>query len=646
MRKLLYRLRALFISVVSVVAIFGMSSQHVAVAVDPPPIPIVFSDNTATVAVQEQAEERGEDVSDAGFSPFYTADFGSLLKDNVIDLGPVKIPWIVGIGIMAVLAAIVAAIVGFVRGGASGSSTPIKYDAFSDGPNGTKKVEGTGGLKFPNRSIQLSDPQAKVTASVTFEKEDQEAFAALAQWAAGSVTAMPVDYTASPEVAAQGITITHTFSRAIPEGAVYGFLYWDEQDNMWIPIDSTLSSDRKTIVAKIDHLTRIVPWLRFPPGSEKVLQAISTPIEILGEGTQAVWRDPIGATKEFMSHLGTGAEIVSHGFQLTSGMQAAAPECDGKIPAWVSAQPSYFEVNRHAPVKYCAGGSDGLLQIKVVNSRSFPIHVHSNVKPVDFDTGLSTWTVAKKLFLEFPVEPLNIFTTDSGGLTAPGGTQTLYFSEEDVRSAGSLSISTTHPSFGEQVAFVAMNELIKEYLDLDPKLVALIVGARCGVDLGEKYSLEQIGYSSTKCAGEIASVMADSMKENAISRLQSEAAEKALKSKVFFLNALRIATGFGAQLTADALAGLTTTRLTIPIKYKDDPEPSHVTFTQDGFMSIRLGDPEQKVKGILTFERFDPGAGANACSLYKSSAHPYTCCSEERQGCYFCSVELLTIHQH
>ncbi|MDO4762705.1 MAG: hypothetical protein Q4A31_12360 [Corynebacterium sp.] len=246
------------------------------------------------------------------------------------------------------------------------------------------------------------------------------------------------------------------------------------------------------------------------------------------------------------------------------------------------------------------------------------------MKPVDFDTGLSTWTVAKKLFLEFPVEPLNIFTTDSGGLTAPGGTQTLYFSEEDVRSAGSLSISTTHPSFGEQVAFVAMNEIIKEYLDLDPKLGELIIGARCGVSLGEKYSLEQIGYSSIKCAGEIASAMADSMKENAISRLQSEAAEKALKSKVFFLNALRIATGFGAQLTADALAGLTTTRLTIPIKYKDDPEPSHVKFTQDGFMSIRLGDPEQKVKRILTFERFEPGAGANACSLYKSSAHPYT----------------------
>lgn len=105
----------MFISIISVVAIVGIGSQHVAVAVNPTPVSVVISDNTALS--HDGLKDKETPLS--SFKPSYTANVEDLLKNNAFDFGPVKMPWLVAIGFVTLLLGVIGAIVGIVRGGAS-----------------------------------------------------------------------------------------------------------------------------------------------------------------------------------------------------------------------------------------------------------------------------------------------------------------------------------------------------------------------------------------------------------------------------------------------------------------------------------------------------------------------------------------------
>lgn len=76
MGTFLCRIRALFISIISVVAIVGIGSQHVAVAVNPTPVSVVISDNTALS--HDGLKDKETPLS--SFKPSYTANVEDLLK--------------------------------------------------------------------------------------------------------------------------------------------------------------------------------------------------------------------------------------------------------------------------------------------------------------------------------------------------------------------------------------------------------------------------------------------------------------------------------------------------------------------------------------------------------------------------------------
>ena len=178
-----------------------------------------------------------------------------------------------------------------------------------------RETEFAGGtLTVRASSIDLEVAPAAVTS--------EQAVAMTSLRVEDYVATSPVSITTTGDVPESGVTLELALDSPLQEGVIATFAYFDEETGMWVPELTTLSQDRRTLSATVDHLS---DWNTFFTG--------------IGEG----WNDFVTGVGDVLTEV--GEEIVasiergSHQFyRLTHellGNAADTPVCNGETPYWL-----------------------------------------------------------------------------------------------------------------------------------------------------------------------------------------------------------------------------------------------------------------------------------------------------------------------
>lgn len=192
---------------------------------------------------------------------------------------------------------------------------------------------------------------------------------------------------------ADGIVLRRQLMEPLPADQSAALAYLDEEAREWVPVPTSLSKDRRTLTARVDHLS--------------------------------IW-DDVYAT---VGHL--------------NGARFDPPDCSGPAaPRWVRSV-DYFE-DPNAMVRWCDGADPNnrnVLVVKVAANRAYGFGVRPAVQPAwvwaspIFDVGPEN---AALMALTHPAEVSDWLGNDFGGsaFLAPGTQLHFGFTEEQVRSVG------------------------------------------------------------------------------------------------------------------------------------------------------------------------------------------------------------------
>lgn len=254
-------------------------------------------------------------------------------------------------------------------GSLGGSSGSLGSSSDSDGEEppvpGVDSISARGTLELAQRSVTLTDQTAMVTVSTP---TDTRAFESLFRLGESVAFAAPVEIDADPGAAAQGVTITHTFDEPIVEDEFYSIMFFNEDAGAWSAVDTTLSSDRRTLTATVDHLSL---WSAIRSGAGAAADAVKVSWDAAGDGLRTVG-EGVGRV------LAKAPEVLYKVGSSVAGNYADAPTCTGTLPSWLATTKTTIDTPPHdyaAPVKFCAGSVSGdpeRLEIKAVVNRTTP----------------------------------------------------------------------------------------------------------------------------------------------------------------------------------------------------------------------------------------------------------------------------------
>ena len=81
--------------------------------------------------------------------------------------------------------------------------------------------------------------------------------------AVGAIVTAPVEIKSDASAPGFKVTLTRTYAAPLPKGVSATFVYFDDQLSGWRTVDSKLSKDRRTLTAKVKHLsvwTDVLTW--------------------------------------------------------------------------------------------------------------------------------------------------------------------------------------------------------------------------------------------------------------------------------------------------------------------------------------------------------------------------------------------------
>ncbi len=185
----------------------------------------------------------------------------------------------------------------------------------------------------------------------------------------GFVAGTPMSIEFDGELPEGGATLTRTYAAPLPDDAVATFAYWDAEFGTWRAVPSTLSEDRRTVTAVVDHLSW---WNDFIAGSKETVGKVVDAAKTAGQAVTE-WATDAATTAAEALHWSLGNIFTT---------RVELPECDFPTPAWVLDLPVGTGVDD--PVRFCAGydtASPGLLVVKARANRGYGFPVQLAVDP-------------------------------------------------------------------------------------------------------------------------------------------------------------------------------------------------------------------------------------------------------------------------
>ncbi|MEV7649146.1 hypothetical protein [Arthrobacter sp. NPDC089319] len=151
---------------------------------------------------------------------------------------------------------------------------------------------------------------------------------------------------------ATGATISFTRNTPIPGKGKSFIAHFDEESGLWDPIATSVSADRRTLTATIEHFSKY------------------SIIDAVGD----VWASLLNWDGEAQSKL-------FNGIGQLLGTHATQPQCEGDVPEW--AAPTFMD-HLNNPVLWCSGSASDnpdVLVIKAALNRNYAGFFRSAVIP-------------------------------------------------------------------------------------------------------------------------------------------------------------------------------------------------------------------------------------------------------------------------
>lgn len=171
----------------------------------------------------------------------------------------------------------------------------------------------------------------------------------------------PVEIELKAEMPASGATLARTYAAPLPEGVAVTFAFWDEEYQVWTAVPTTLSNDRRTATAVVQHFSL---WNDFIAGSKEALTRVRDAASKAGQ-TVSTWAGDV--VKGAADTVSTAAEATYWSAGNIFSTRVELPECDLATPNWVVDLPTGFDPNDQ--VRFCAGHDAAHPELLVVKAR-------------------------------------------------------------------------------------------------------------------------------------------------------------------------------------------------------------------------------------------------------------------------------------
>ncbi len=404
---------------------------------------------------------------------------------------------LVGVVILALVAIVVVAL----------RSPTEASPALKTAPPG-EVIEAPGRVEFGSRSAQVNDAPQEV---IRFSAPEMPAQA----WEAAQELADSWIITSPLEISTVGpvqdtVTLTRVYPVPVPEEAVATFAYFDPDLNVWLPVASELSEDRRTLTATVDHLSTWTDVISGP--ATTISQMANRWAEVAGETISA----GVHGAGDVLVNL---SDIAFYTVASVIDTTAQSPVCNGGVPDWAHPDVVVMEDALANPLHWCAGSDPNhadTLVVKVANNRGYPVRVSANTEPLQAGPDGVDHQWLADFFRSFDVygnlgNSLEKLTFAEGFPLAGGESATLTFSRPPT-GVDQIVVTAAPAEQSVVLAGIAMRQLV-------PSVTNLF--------LGENEFL----FVASQCVGRIGEVLLDPAEavSAVIDCLTSGPAEEALR---------------------------------------------------------------------------------------------------------------------
>lgn len=256
-----------------------------------------------------------------------------------------------------------------------------KFQTTIHGSVGTKKLLAATTSSARVGPIKATSSRNDQIVKISTPVLDQAALIGLAaQSSPSSVAGMPHEIEVDGAIPAAGIVLTYTFPAALPTTAKPTWAYYDKTSGTWKKVATSLSADRKTMTARVNHLSL---WSAFVDGVKAGFQAA---VETGKQAYAHVQRTTAQIARAIQDAATHSAESFFWGLSSVLDTRVAAPVCDIPAPNWFPV-PVFPENHMNNPILWCYGGVAGdpnQVVVKARVNRSMSFTIHSNAKVADY----------------------------------------------------------------------------------------------------------------------------------------------------------------------------------------------------------------------------------------------------------------------
>jgi len=330
--------------------------------------------------------------------------------------------------------------------------------------------------------------------------DDTDAVAPLADLAdAGILVGVPVHVKASKPGT---YTLERSFPSPLPGGAAATWGYFDTDLGGWVPVPSSLSADRRTLTASVDHLSIWDSFVSAAAGAydavkNAVVSTGSTAVDIGTSVANGVSKAADWAASSFTK----GIDSIGYHVDSAITVRVSAPTCTGDVPAWVS-QVVQIEPDRNDPILWCVGrdnANPNLLVVKARANRGFGYGYSTAVDPA-WEYNSTTEHSAIGDLLDAAGDLGGTFASSVDSLTfgahlvGPGEEVSFGFDETTVREqleTGTPLVTLQVPNT-VQFLFTVLARLVAQQAEdlTDGPVGMLLAFASCASGIGNAGSLD------------------------------------------------------------------------------------------------------------------------------------------------------------
>lgn len=321
-----------------------------------------------------------------------------------------------------------------------------------------KHASSRHGVSTGYRSITLlDDPKNSVTIST--ENLDSKAMNNLLNEGRNGIFTTPINISTTSQLQGR-VQLKREYASPLPDGVIPSFIYYDKELEAWLPAESVLSNDRKTLVAEVNHLSL---WSDIITGSKESLDATEKIIKRSGQIVKA-------AGNQLFSD---GTYLYETGYRLISAVVESTtkdPKCTNAIPSWAEVE-GIKNKNMHDIALWCIGSDQtepSILEVKVANNTNIPLRLKSNAAPDKLNSepidGASSELLRNQIHRTIPDATSSKHALNNGILFTPHETKILNFNDPNENLEAikiKIEASATH----EALIIVIFDELYSRLLN-------------------------------------------------------------------------------------------------------------------------------------------------------------------------------------